>query len=359
MTPNITLSAVRIPARAKLLINEALDSGMIGQSPYVDELEEMVAAYVGSRHCIAVTNGTMADAIAVAAMKYKFGIKRVVIPALTFIAQPNSVRYNNLDIVFTDVGEDWIIDVEGYFRENTPDAETLLFFTDIMGRTIGYWNQYNCRMIEDACEAFGSQSDGVYAGTLGTMGTFSFFPSHTISTGEGGAIVTDDDDLDKFCRILRSHGSISYDAMRKFTFPYLGFNGRMTTMQACLGISLMEEIHTHVNDRRKTFKLMGEKFHTFVDREKEEVVPHGYPVGFSSEQLRDDAMKTILQAGIECRKFFSCIPTDEEPYKQPRKFPVAEHISHTHLYLPCHQNMTPEDVEYIAKVMSSINGVVS
>jgi perosamine synthetase len=279
----------------------------------------------------------------------------VIVPALTFIAHPNSVRYNNLDVVFADVGEDWTMNLDGMDYE----GRTLLFPAALMGRTVNHASMNGCPVIEDACEAFGTKGpDGRMAGRGGEMGTYSFFPSHTISTGEGGAIVTDSQDAALMCRILRSHGAVSGSAEKKFEFDYLGFNARMSTMQAVLGIAVMGHIHEYISEKRAIFKLMQERLGGFSEKAGEEVVPHAYPIAFRSEEARDYGMKVILEAGIECRKFFSCIPKDEPPYRQPGEFPMAEKIAHTHLYLPCNQNMSPEDVFYMENVLSEIQGIL-
>jgi perosamine synthetase len=210
--------------------------------------------------------------------------------------------------------------------------------------------------IEDACEAFASRYEGLAAGTFGLAGTYSFFPSHTISTGEGGAIVTNEEYIARLCRSIRAHGSVSSDPMEKFHFPHFGFNARMSSMQAVLGSALMIHIDEYVSRRRKNFHMMREKLGGFRERKNEEIVPHGYPIEFESETTRDVAMQNILKAGIECRKFFSCIPLEEPNHLSPGYFPVAEHISHTHLYVPCHQNLISEDVNYIINIVCDQKG---
>ena len=360
MSYKISLSSVRIPESTYGLMDKTLRAGRIGQGAYVQRFEEMIAEYVGANYCIAVSNGTMADAVALAAVKEQYGIKKVLVPALTFIAQPNSARYNDLEVEFCDVKEDWTADVPARFDDaphNCPD-DTMLFLTDIMGKVIdrpGIW-------IEDACEAFGSKKDGKQAGTFGLIGTYSFFPSHTISTGEGGAIVTNDSGLANLCRSIRAHGFSDMNPFNKFSFQYFGFNARMTDLQAALGIALMEEVDEHVGDRRHIFSLMQDKIGGFEEKEGEELVPHGFPIEFKDKGSRNKGMMAFLDAEIECRLFFSCIPRDEKPYQKKyishRRYPMAEHIADTHLYLPCTQLMSAEDVDYMAKIFDSIKGLV-
>lgn len=354
MKYKISLSSVAIPEETYGMMEMALRQGKIGQSEYVEQLEEAVANFVGAKYCVSISNGTMADAVAVAAMKEMYGVKRAVVPALTFIAQPNSVRYNELEVVFADVREDWCMDVDAYLNRCGEDRQTILFYTDLMGRKM----DTKCDMptIEDACEAFGTADSKGYSGTRAMMGTFSFFPSHTISTGEGGAIVTNDADLAYLCRRIRSHGSKSDDPFEKFTFPYPGFNARMTTMQAVLGIALMKHIDQYIAQRRYIFSRMKRLLCGFEERIDERIVPHAYPIGFETETLRNAAMTVLLDAGVECRKFFSCIPMDEKQYLSPYNFPVAHRIAHTHLYVPCHQNMSTADVDYVVSIVCGLPG---
>jgi len=349
MTYKVSLAAVNVPAETYPMMNDALESGKIGQTDLIDQFEDAIKQFVGAKYCIAISNGTMADAVAVAACKSYFRAKRAIVPALTFIAQPNSVRYSNLDVLFADVKEDWTLDfsnIPGY-----ACRDSIVFGTDLMGRQC-----LGAMDIEDACESFGSKFGNKSAGTYGLMGTYSFFPSHTISTGEGGAIVTDSSDLDKLCRSIRAHGTVSKDPMDKFHFPNFGFNARMSSLNAVLGIALMLHIEEYVTRRRENFHLMQSKLGGFHERPSEQIVPHGYPVEFVSEATRDAAMHKILDAGIECRKFFSCIPFEEQQYLTIGSFPIASHISHTHLYVPCHQNMTAEDALYVCDVVSEQKG---
>jgi perosamine synthetase len=345
----ISLAAISMSLEARVNVMDVLTSGDIGQnSPYFAQLEAMLCAYTGAKHCILTSSGTMADAVAVAAMKIKYNPKRVILPALTFIAQANAVYYNGLDIEFVDVTENFTMD----WAEADKFAErTSVFFpSDCLGRIGGVQGE---RIIEDACEAFGSQYEGIRSGMFGEIGTFSFFVSHAITTGEGGAIITDDYWLADLCRSLRSHGRASdTDAMKKFSFPFIGFNGKMTAPQAAIGCGVMEHVDSYIQKRHDNYVLLQGLLGGFAERVGEYIVPHGFPVEFTSEMDRDSAMRCLLDSGIECRKFFSCIPTMEPAYaylKQPLgRYPHAEHIAHTHLYVPCHQNMTNDNARFVA-----------
>lgn len=353
MKHQVSFSAVNVPEETYPIMYEALRLGKIGQTDIIERFEDLIAKFVGAKYCIATCSGTMADTVAVAVMNIVLPpIRHVIVPALTFIAQPNSVLYNQgMKVVFADVKEDWTIDLSKIRESQFKDS--IVFGTDIMGRQCTEDME-----IEDACEAFGSTYMGKHSGRSGRLGTYSFFPSHTISTGEGGAIVTDDESLADLCRSVRAHGSVSSDPLEKFHFPNFGFNARMTSLQAVLGIALMGHIEEYLSVRRANFHRMQTKLGGFHERSGESIIPHGYPVEFLSEENRDAAMKNLGWAGIECRKFFSCIPLEEPVYKRTGNYPVAEHISHTHLYVPCHQNMSIDDVDFVCSIVLIQKGVI-
>jgi len=351
----ISLAAVNVPPEAMDYVMDTLRRGRLSQSEYVERFEKALTDWTGAKHAIAVSSGTMADAVALGAMKIKHHHNRVVCPALTFVAQPNAARMNEMDIEFVDVSEDWTMSVEQAERWREL---AIAYPSDCMGRLARIPSGMPC--VEDACEAFGSTLDGRRAGRFGEIGTYSFFVSHTLTTGEGGAIVTDDDWLADLCRTLRSHGRASdSDAMQKFRFPFYGFNAKMTGVIAAVGCGLMEHVDEYVNRRRQVFKTLNELMdNRFTEREGEIVIPHGYPLEFEGQMRRDEAMRLLLDEGIECRKFFSSIPSMEPAYAHLRRYlgryPVAEYIAQTHLYLPCHQNLTQAQIERMAAVARSL-----
>lgn len=358
----VSLAAITIPDETESYMLDMLRSGNIGQnSKYITQFEEQLKEYAGTKHAIVTSCGTVADAIAVAAMKEKYHPRRVVVPALTFIAQINSVYYNGLDIEFVDVTEDFVMNWEeaGLFDNHW----TIYFPSDCLGRNAIDWTYGGTRIIEDACEAFGSMLDGSRAGTGGEIGTFSFFVSHVLTCGEGGAIITDDDYLANLCRSLRSHGRASdSDARYKFSHPYIGFNGKMSAPQAVLGCALMNHVDEYTKRRHANYLKFQQALGGFPERDGERIIPHGFPVEFDNEMDRNRALTNLLNSGIECRKFFSCIPTMESAYKHLRiplgRFPVAEHIAYTYLYVPCHHQMCEAQVEFVINAVKEQEGRV-
>jgi perosamine synthetase len=368
MNYRVSLSSVSVPPEAKGIVGECLDKGAIGQREYIERFEDAIAAYVGAKHCVAVSSGTMADTIAVAVAREVTGARRVVVPALTFIAQPNAVRYNGLDVTFCDVNDYALINPERIDIDNKYlDYPAILFAADLMGRIADYDSLMSQGqfVIEDACEAFGSRRGGRSAGTFGHIGTFSFFPSHTISTGEGGAIVTDDPKLALLARSYREHGRNVLDTAveNKFTFPRFGFNGKMSGLQAALGCAVMLHVDEYVTRRRQVFAALRDGIGGFAVADGDYIIPHGYPIRFDTAHQRDMAVESLTKAGVEVRRLFSCIPQTEPYYRAMRGdcgyFPYASTLAQHCMYLPCHHCLTDEDVQYMIYCVKHLDGRVA
>ena len=364
MSYRVSLFATEIPPDAKTMLCKALDEKAIGQNEYVTQFENSIANFVGSKFCIATSSGSMSDMIAVAAMKEYYNIERVVVPALTFIAQPNAVRCNNLDVVFADVDiEDNLMYPESVNRSDFNSYPALIFCTDLMGRVapVKEFQRRGYVVIEDACEAFGSVLDGQHAGTFGELGTFSFFPSHTITTGEGGAIVTDNPTLALLCRSISKHGRCELgevDPAYKFKFDRFGFNGKMSGLQAVLGLSMMKHLTEFLDKRRFNYAYLQHNIGGFPEQVSESMVPHGFALRFETSSQRDRAMLEFAKAKIETRNLFSCIPMTEPYYmsrnKANKRFPAASRNSLTQLYIPCHHALTREQLDYMITICKDI-----
>lgn len=354
----VGLGSICIPTEAEGLVNDCLQHEAVGQSVYLEDFERELAHLLGVKYAVAVSSGTMADAVACASVKYLYGVRRAVVPALTFVAQPNAVLMAGLELDFSDVKEDWTLDFSGI--EDWGQGR-LLFPTHLMGRAAAVWDiPEGVLFLEDTCEALGTLWKGKAIGTFGIAGTLSFFVSHTLTTGEGGAILTDSPDVARICRQLRSHGRASEsDVFRKFSFPYQGFNAKMSGLTAAFGLAVLKHADEYLAQRRENYLRLDEKLGNFPERAWERVIPHSYPVGFKSETARNIAMQNLLKLGVECRKFFNSIPL-EEAYQNPRwtwkRYPVAEHLSRTHLLIPCHQRMSGEDADWMAEQVLNQNG---
>jgi perosamine synthetase len=364
----ITLGTVNISNKTKELMKKALAEGIIGQGKYIREFENKLAKLLKVRHAIATANGTTADAAALAVAKYtdKSNRDEVIVPALTFIAQINALYYNHLKPVFVDVSHNYQIDTEK-IEEKINEKTLAIMPAHLLGRPakmekiLSLAKKYNLFVIEDACEALGSKYKNQFCGTIGDMGCFSFFVSHTITTGEGGAIVTNNDELANILRSLRNHGRKSDKPAEKFIFPHIGFSAKMNCLEAIIGLGTIDELPKYIQKRRQNIlklnELLGKNW--FSEEAGEYIVPHAYPIMVKSKEIRDRLLKLLPEKfGIEARQIFSSIPTQMEAYEflgeKEGTYPVAEDIGQRGLYLPCHQNLSDHDIIKIAKAIKEV-----
>jgi dTDP-4-amino-4,6-dideoxygalactose transaminase len=364
----INLGTVNITSKAKTLMLEALNGGIIGGGKYISLFEKELAEWLGIKHVVAVSNGTMADACALAAAKCLAGDGRneVIVPALTFIAQINAVWYNHLKPVFVDIDGDCNISV-GQIESKITDRTLAIMPTHLLGRPAKMKEimelaaKHNLFVIEDACEALGSKYHGAKAGTIGDAGCFSFFVSHSITTGEGGAVATNNDRIADLVRSLRNHGRQSDHFHEKFLFPHIGFSAKMNSMEAIIGLGAMSELDRYMEARRQNMLVLNELTVKpwMVEGEGEYIVPHSYPLMAGSNEKRQKLLIDLPQKyGIESRQLFCSIPTQNEAYaflgEKPGSYPIAEDIGNRGLYVPCHQNLTAKEVKHIGKTISEI-----
>lgn len=364
----ISLGTVTISKKTKTLLAEALKKGMIGQGNYIQDFEDKLAKFLGVKYVVATANGTLADAVALSVIKDRDGGKRneVIVPALTFIAHINAVYYNHLKPIFVDVGYDYQInaeEIEKRINKNTLAIMPahLLGRPANMGKILELVKKYNLYAIEDACEALGSTYKNRLCGTIGDMGCFSFFVSHAITTGEGGAIATNHKILAELARSLRNHGRKSSNAGEHFIFPRIGFSAKMNSLEAIIGLGVIDDLKNHIEKRHENLsklnKLVGKEL--FVEGEGEYIVPHGYPFFAESQKKRDKLLIELPDKfGIEARQIFYSIPTQCGAYKflgeKLGSYPVAEDIGRRGLYVPCHQNLNRSELKGIAEVLRNI-----
>ena len=235
-------------------VREALASGYLVQGPRVADFEQLVAAYVGTKHAVAVSNCTAALLLALMALETGPG-DRVAVTTYSWPATANVIALCGAEPVFVEIEA-------GTFNMEADALAEVLTRTKVkailpvhtfggmadMSQLLNVADQYNVPVIEDAACALGAELEGKRAGTWGVMGCFSFHPRKAITTGEGGVVTTDDAGLARKLRILRNHGQDPDAPVPDFIAP--GHNMRMTEFQAALGSSQMLKVERIINSRR-------------------------------------------------------------------------------------------------------------
>lgn len=362
----ISLATSVITDKVRKNVNACLDENRIGQGRFNKEFERKTAEYLGAKHAIVVNNGSMADITALGALKAKYpGKTEVIVPAYTFIAQTNAILINGLTPVFVDVRDDYQMDMTKV-EEKITDKTLCIFAVHLFGKTCNIFylqniaKEHNIGLVEDCCEAFGGEAINKgcllqewteKVGTIGDFGTFSFFPSHTITTGEGGMVITNDDELAELARQVMNHGRRGDSIFDKFHFDVFGFNGKMSNLLASIGCAIIDDADIIIEKRLSNVLL----YNSLLGKNWYATSPHCYPMRYETEEARDATLKRLEDNGVEARKAFSCLPTQEKVYAhlgyKTGDFPVAEKFGKTALFVPVHQNLSEEDIKLIASLL--------
>lgn len=349
-------------------VTEVLKSGMLAQGKVVEEFENAFAKYVGVKNAIAVSNGTISLDIALKSLDIKQG-DEVIVPSFSFISSANAVLFQGAKPVFADVDE-------RTFNINPEDAVEKI--TDKTKAIIGVHlfghpfdvkaiqeicADYNFYLIEDSAQAHGAEYEGKKVGGFGIAGCFSFYATKNMTTGEGGMITTDSDEIANLCRLLRSHGE-----SQKYCHTMLGYNYRMTDIQAAIGLAQLNKLDKLDEMRIKNaeyfnrgLKISG--LNTPYKKKGVKHVYHQYAVTIEEEEgfpmSRDKFMKYLKQEGIGCAIHYP-LPIHKQPLYQQVGYteenvqcPVATALSDKILSLPVHPALTEKDLMYITETINN------
>ena len=375
---NIPISLPHTGEEEWLAAKEPIMSGWLTAGPKVREFEEIFAKRHGVKHAMAVTSATTALHLALVALGIKEG-DEVIVPAFTWISTANVVLYCNAKVVFVDVDRTtYNIDVADLKRKITPKTKAIIpvhLFglcadMDAVKAVAG-----NIPLVEDGACAAGAGYKGKPAGSLGTLGCFSFHPRKSVTTGEGGMITTNDDKLAELISNLRNHGaSVSEEQRHHGPKPYilpefnmLGYNYRMTDLQAAVGIVQLKKLDIFIDEREKWTNFYYEQLKDIAWIKTPEV-KDGYKHGWQSYVVyvdetksplkRNEIMEKLQQMGVSTR------PGTHAPHMlgyyaekyniRPDDFPGARDCNNYSMSIPLFNKMTEEDYEYVVYALKSI-----
>jgi perosamine synthetase len=351
--------------REEAYVLDAVRSGWISSlGKYVSRFEEMFADFCGVKHAVSVTNGTTALHLALHALGIGPG-DEVIVPALTFVASANAVTYTGATPVFADVDPvTWCIDPHEVERMITSHTRAVIP-VHLYGHPapMAALNElaaaYNLLVIEDAAEAHGAAVNGRRAGSLGTISAFSFYGNKIITTGEGGMLTTGDGKLAARCRLLSDH---AMSPQRRYWHDEVGFNYRMTNLQAAVGVAQMERIDEFIARKRRIAGWYREDLSDLPG-----ITLPAEAAGFTNNywmvsvlidppySLSRDALIPVLRdQGIDSRPFLHPMDT-LPPYRQARPCPMSLSLSQRGLNLPSSPILTREQVRYICEVIHQLS----
>jgi perosamine synthetase len=344
-------------------------TGWITQGPKVQEFEEKFAAYTGAKYAVAVSNCTTALHLALIVSGVGLG-DEVICPSLSYIATANAIKYVGAKPVFGEVLRDtYNLDPVDAERGITAKTKAILIVHQIgMPADIDAFkilcDQYNLKLIEDAACAAGSGYKGTKIGSHSDLVCFSFHPRKVISTGDGGMITTSREDYYNRLKLLRQHGMSVNDRVRheakKVIFEEhveVGYNYRMTDIQAAVGIKQLEKLDWIVNERRKIASIYNEafKYLEFVQLPQEK---EGFFSNYQSYSVylkkscpvgRNTLMQRLLDCGISSRRGVMNAHREnayENEYRQ-LNLPISEDLQDNSIILPLYTPMPASEISYI------------
>ena len=354
----INISSPIIGDEEKKAVLEVLDSGFIAQGPKVKGFEEAFAAMCGVKFAIATSSGTTALHLALLAHGIGEGDEVITSP-FTFIASANSVLFTGARPVFVDIDPTTFnLDanqIEAKITQRTRAILPIHIFglCSDMDAILAIAQKHHLVVVEDACQSHGAEYHGRRAGSFGT-GAFSLYATKNMTTGEGGMITTDDPAIDEKCRVLRQHGM-----RRRYYHDELGYNFRMTDIQAALGIAQIQKLEHFNQARIRNAAYLNEH----IRGVQTPVTPVGYKHVFHQYTVRVEAAKRDLllahlhDHGIGTGVFYP-VPVHKQSFYQTDlgyddHLIEAERASAEVVSLPVHPRLSEEDLAAIVKAVNA------
>lgn len=366
-------------------VQHVLQSDFLTQGPAVAQFEANFAKYVGCKHAIAVANGTAALHLAALSLDTS---KKVIAPPLSFVASTNCIEYVQGTIEFVDIDpKTWLIDIQQVEQKLAaePDAYSGIIAVNFAGRVCDFEalrtlaDRYNCWILEDACHSPGGKTEqtGTLSGSgeLADISIFSFHPVKHIACGEGGMLTTNNDELAKQLRLLRTHGitrqeeDFIHDSSSiggtESSYPQwymemqvLGYNYRLTDIQAALGSSQLKKASTGLERR----KQIAQQYHAFFEdqtyilQHSEYHEAHAYHLYVICVEKRYELFQHLRNNGIFAQIHY--FPIHLMPYYQQKgwkkgDFPIVENYYEQCISLPMFPGLTDEEIQFVIKTIAA------
>lgn len=360
----IPLSAPDISETEIESVVNVLRSPRLSLGPKLVEFERSFAEYTGAKHAVAVNSGTSGLHLCVRALGLKAGDEVITTP-FSFIASANVLLYEKAAPVFVDIDERTLnLDASRIEAAVTPKTKAIMV-VHVFGRPspmraiVEIAERYDLKIIEDACEAVGAEYEKRRVGAIGDAGVFAFYPNKQMTTGEGGMIVTSDDFIYETAKILRNQGRDANSDW--FEHVALGFNYRLSDINAALGVEQLKRIESILRQRETVARKYDERLRENPDLILPEIdFPGGrvswfvYVVRLSEKftrKQRDSIVRQMNENGIGCGRYFA--PIHLQPFfvenfaYKTGDFPVAEHAAERVVALPFFNKITDAQIEEV------------
>lgn len=361
----IPISSPDLTGNERKYVNECLSSGWISsKGTFIEKFETGFASFTGNQYAVATSNGTTALHLVLAALDINKD-DEVIVPDLTFVASANCVRYQNAKVVPVDADiQSWNMDLTKIVKKISKKTKAIiavhLYGNPLnMERLSSIAKQHNLLIIEDAAEAHGAQVkfQGKWrtVGSIGIAGCFSFYGNKIMTTGEGGMVTTDDKTLYKKMKILRDHGQ---HPKKRYFHEVIGYNYRMTNLQAAIGTAQLERIEEFIPKKREIASfythelkgIAGLTFQTVADNAKSVFWMFSILIDKPYSIKRDQLIAKLAKEGIESRPFFHPVHS-LPPYKGKENYPVATYLAKHGLVLPSGSTLKIKDLKSVTAII--------
>ncbi|MDR0676775.1 MAG: DegT/DnrJ/EryC1/StrS aminotransferase family protein [Elusimicrobiota bacterium] len=363
----IYLSSPDITEKEKSAVIEVLNTGIIASGPKVKEFEKRFAEFCNIKYAICVSNGTAALQAGLVASGISKG-DRVITTPFTFIATANSILFCGAEIVFCDIDEksfnldpnkvEHILKTEKNIKAimvvhlygNPADMSDFEFLS----------KKYNIKIFEDCAQSVGATFDNKITGTFGDFGAFSFYATKNMTTAEGGMVITNSDEIDKKVRSFINHGRSG-----RFLHNSLGYNFRMTDIQAAIGIVQLERLNGFIEKRNDNAKFLIDKLENInfltlpiydKNSRKKRHVFHQFTIRLNSKE-RDKFVSFMNENGVNVAAIYPVPVHKQTLYQKIKKYslPIAEKIASQVVSLPVHTKLTQDDLQKIVDMIKRFN----
>ncbi len=361
----IPLSSPDITDHERKLVGKVLGTPHLSLGPMIERFEVAVASYIGTEHAVGVSSGTAGLHLCVRAAGIGPGDEVITTP-FSFVATANCVLFERATPIFVDIDSKTLnIDADRIEGKLTPRTKALLPVHVFgqpcdMDKIADIAETYDLPVIEDACEAMGAEYKSRKVGTLGRCAVFSFYPNKQMTTGEGGVIVTDDQEWADLFRSLRNQGRTKDGGW--LVHERLGYNYRLDELSSALGVAQLERIEELLARREEVAEMYKQR----LSRTEGITLPYissevkmswfVYVVRVAEGVDRDRVMARLEKKSVACGRYFS--PIHLQPLYRRRfnfregDFPVTEAVSRSTLALPFHSSLDEESVEYVCSALA-------
>lgn len=353
-----------LTGKEKEYVNDCIDTTWISsKGKYLAQFESQFSQFTGVKYSTAVSNGTVAIHLALVAL----GIgpdDEVIVPTYTYIASVNAIAYTGAKPVFVDsIKETWQMDPEDVLKKITPKTKAIMAvhlygYPCDMDKLQKICKEKGLLLVEDCAEAFGSYYKGKHVGTFGDVSTFSFFGNKTITTGEGGMVVTNDQTL--YDRLVHFKGQ-GLAKNRQYWHDVIGYNYRMTNICAAIGLAQLESARQIIEKKKviaETYRNNLEGLPLRVLWQDADTVNSFWmvTVGLEDSSLRDSLREFLDKNQIETRPTFYPVHTMPMYFKKLEKHPVAEQLGWAGMNLPSYPALTSTDIQFICSKVKEFYG---